>query len=159
MGEYIQTLRQFVGSRPLLQCGATVIVMNGDGLVLMLKRLDNGYWGFPGGATELGEQLEDTARRELLEETGIHAARLQLLNVFSGKELYYKYPNGDEVYNVDAVFFTRYLDGDVTLSSEHTDFSYVPLAQVHSEIMPPQRIIARYLQETGLPENSELDGL
>ena len=42
--------------------------------VLVGKRLVGpwpGYWAFPGGSQEPGESLVDTARRELMEETGI----------------------------------------------------------------------------------------
>ena len=31
----------------------------------------NGQWGIPGGAQELGETVFETARREVLEETGL----------------------------------------------------------------------------------------
>lgn len=32
---------------------------------------DNGYWSLPGGAREIGEMLEQTAVREVKEETGL----------------------------------------------------------------------------------------
>ncbi len=53
---------------------------------------------------EPGESLEQTARRELLEETGLQAEELQLRNLLSGEDYYFKYPNGDEVYNVIGVY-------------------------------------------------------
>lgn len=42
--------------------------------VLMIKRRNHpciGYWAIPGGFAEMQESIEDTARRELIEETGI----------------------------------------------------------------------------------------
>lgn len=37
-----------------------------------------GEWHFPGGALRLGETVEDGARRELREETGLEAGPLRL---------------------------------------------------------------------------------
>lgn len=38
MTDYIKNLRKIVGTRPLLQCGARVVVFNLSGQVLMLRR-------------------------------------------------------------------------------------------------------------------------
>ena len=51
-----------------------------------------------------GESLEETARREVMEEVGLEVDELKLMNVFSGPEQYYQYPNGDQVFNVTAVY-------------------------------------------------------
>ena len=42
MGGYIMDLRKLVGHRPLMQCAAGVIVMDGGGRILLEKRTDNG---------------------------------------------------------------------------------------------------------------------
>lgn len=107
MGEYIMDMRKRVGHIPLIQCGASVIVENEKGEILLQLRTDNGQWAYAGGAVELYENVEDAARRELLEETGLDAVTLELLGVFSGEEMAYTYPNGDQVSNVDIVFVCR----------------------------------------------------
>lgn len=104
MTEYMKFLRGYVGQQPLLQCGASVIVENEAGELLLQLRTDNHCWGYPGGSVELGESVEETAKRELFEETGLVAEELVLFSVFSGEELYYIYPNGDEVHNIDIVY-------------------------------------------------------
>ncbi|SDT24201.1 NUDIX domain-containing protein [Paenibacillaceae bacterium GAS479] len=101
---YILDLRQIVGSRPLIMAGACMIVVNKQNEILLQLREDNGLWGLLGGSLEPGESMEEVARRELFEETGLHAGNITLFNVFSGKELYYQYPHGDEVYNVVAAY-------------------------------------------------------
>ena len=111
MSGYIMDLRKIVGHRTLLQVGASVIVEDEQGRVLLQKRTDNHCWGYPGGSTELDERVEDAAARELFEETGLVAERLELFGVFSGKELHYIYPNGDEVSNVDIVFICTAYSG------------------------------------------------
>lgn len=66
MSEYIKSLRQHLGHTPLLQVGASVIVINEAGQMLMQQRTDCGSWGYAGGSVELGESVEQTAERELL---------------------------------------------------------------------------------------------
>lgn len=65
--------------------------MNEIGEILFQRRSDSFDWGLPGGAMEPGETPEETARRELKEETGLDAGALQLLGVFSGPRYYYRY--------------------------------------------------------------------
>ena len=113
MSGYIMELRKLVGRRPLQQCGASVIVENEKGEILLQKRTDNGQWGYPGGSVELYEAVEEAAARELMEETGIVADRLELLGVFSGSRMAYVYPNGDQVSNVDVVFHCRAFHGQL----------------------------------------------
>jgi 8-oxo-dGTP diphosphatase len=55
---------------------AAVLLVDGEGrLLLQLRSLDApaapGKWSFPGGGIEPGEQPEEAARRELLEEAGL----------------------------------------------------------------------------------------
>lgn len=104
MSEYILDLRKVVGHRPLLQAGASVILEDAQGRILLQKRADNHLWGYHGGSVELDEDVETAARRELREETGLIAGEMTLFGVFSGPEMHYVYPNGDEVSNIDHVY-------------------------------------------------------
>ncbi|MBQ3708863.1 MAG: NUDIX domain-containing protein, partial [Clostridia bacterium] len=107
MTDYIRSMRALVGHRPILQVGASVIPVNEAGEVLLERRTDNHSWGYPGGSVELDEVVEDAARRELYEETGLVAQELTLFGIFSGPDTHYVYPNGDEVSNVDIVYLCR----------------------------------------------------
>lgn len=113
MGEYIMDMHKRVGPIPLMQCGASVIVLDGQNRLLLQRRKDNGMWGYAGGAVELYERVEDAAARELREETGLIADQLELLGVFSGPELRYTYPNGDQVSIVDIVYLCRKYHGQL----------------------------------------------
>ena len=91
MSEYIMDLRKIVGHRPLLQVGASVIVEDAQGRILLQKRADNHCWGYAGGSVELDEIVEDAARRELLEETGIRAEaeEFELLTTVRERNIFY----------------------------------------------------------------------
>lgn len=140
MSEYIMELRKIVGHRPLLQVGASVIVENEHGEVLLQKRADNHCWSYAGGSVELDEVVEDAARRELLEETGLIARKLELFGVFSGKDTHYVYPNGDEVSNVDIVYLCKSYEGQLKpQESEVEELCFFPADTLPENLSPPIR--------------------
>ncbi|MGD2102388.1 MAG: NUDIX hydrolase [Acidimicrobiia bacterium] len=58
-------------SRPVVGVGVAIVE---DGRILLVKRGSppgQGLWAVPGGKVEIGEHLIETARREVLEETGL----------------------------------------------------------------------------------------
>lgn len=120
MSGYIMGLRQVVGSRPLIMAAAGVVIVNSDGQILLQHRTDNECWGIPGGAMELGESFEDTARREVREETGLEVGTLALLYVHSGSDAYYEFPNGDQVYGAAVVFTTTEFSGTLRPDPDET---------------------------------------
>lgn len=136
--EYIQSLRQHLGHAPILMVGATVFALDEQDRLLMLMRTDNQMWGVPGGGIELDEKVEEAARRETGEETGLEIGEMTLFGVFSGPELYYKYPNGDEVHNISIVYLTRDLRGEINIDpKEHSGYQYFPLDALPENISPP----------------------
>ncbi len=99
----------------MLSAGATVVVLK-DNKILLNLRADTNTWGIPGGAIELGETLEQTAARELKEETNLEAESFTLLNVFSGKDFYFEYPNGDKLYSVVVLYLADGVKGEVKIT-------------------------------------------
>jgi 8-oxo-dGTP diphosphatase len=74
-------------SRPVTPLLAVdCVVVDHDGTVLMVRRKNppyKGYLALPGGFVEIGETVEQAARRELAEETGMEASKLSLVGVYS----------------------------------------------------------------------------
>ncbi|WP_226035809.1 NUDIX hydrolase [Aquibacillus saliphilus] len=125
MANYISDLRKDIGSRPIIMVGAGIMVFNDKNELLLQLRSDTFDWGLPGGAMELGESFEDTARRELYEETGLDAGELELVDLLSGQEFHFKYPNGDQVYNAIGLFRTYTAKGQVIINdNESCDLQY-----------------------------------
>ncbi len=80
---------------------------------------------------ELGESLEQTATREVLEEVGLICGKLKLFNIYSGEELYYKYPSGNEVYNVTATYICKDFTGDINVDkTEGRDAKFFSLDNI-----------------------------
>ncbi len=146
--DYIQQLRQFIGHRPILMLGATILVLNEENCLLMMRRTDSGRWGIPGGAIELGEVIEEAAKRETREETNLEIVKMSLFGVFSGPELYYKYPNGDEVYNVSIVYLTHEWRGEIQLNDEHSEWKWFAPDNLPEDVSPPIRTILDQFQRT-----------
>ncbi|WP_416825988.1 NUDIX hydrolase [Ectobacillus polymachus] len=145
---YIMDLREKLGSRPIIMTAACVIILDEEGRLLLQHRTDNDCWGLPGGATELGERLEETAKRELFEETGLIADSLQLFDVFSGPELYHQYPNGDEVYVVAAAYFCHQYHGVMQADEEETkELEFFFLDELPDQLQPPDVTIFRALRQ------------
>jgi len=149
MSDYILELRKLVGHRPLLQVGASVIPVDSEGRILLELRADNHCWGYPGGSVEPGEQLEEAAARELFEETGLTAHSLELFGVFSGPEMHYVYPNGDEVYNVDVLYICRNWSGELRCQLEEVkELRFFSPAELPENISQPNILpLKAYLEK------------
>ena len=69
--------------RPIVGVGA--VIVDERGRVVLIKRGVEplkGHWSLPGGAVELGETLEASIAREVLEETGLDVDVGPVIEVF-----------------------------------------------------------------------------
>lgn len=149
MGDYIMELRKIIGHRTIIQCGASIIVINEMGQILLGKRTDNHKWSYSGGAIEIDEKAEDCAKRELFEEMGLIADELSFFMINSGPETHYTYPNGDEVSNIEIVWICRKYHGIIKpQKSEMEDLQFFSLEEIClNDISPPTRPVINKLLE------------
>ena len=128
---YIMNLRKHIGHDTLIGVGATTLVFNDKKELLLNLRADTNTWGIPGGSMELYETIEETAVRELKEETGIKADELELVTVLSGKDFYFEYPNGDKMCTVIVLFKVLNYNGTMKVSdNESKALQFFPLTDM-----------------------------
>lgn len=149
---YIQELRALVGHRPLILVGVLVMIFDEHHRLLLQHRTDDNTWDFPGGYMELGETTEETARREIREETGLEIGEMILFKVFAGKEFFYKCPNGDQVFSVSPVYVTNHVHGKLQPDGdEGSEVKFFPIQELPSDMLPQVRmIIDSFLQSRGM---------
>jgi len=99
---------------------------------------------------QAGESLEEAAARELMEEAGLSAKSFRFVTLLSGQDMYFRYPHGDEVYNVAAVYEALDVVGTPRVNDdEGLELRYFPVRGDWSEVNPFSRLIlqkAGYLQ-------------
>lgn len=110
---YLGRLRAVIGNRPVLMPGVRVIVEDPGGRVLLIMRGDMKLWGWPAGSAEIGQSAEETARQELLEETGLTAHRLVPVGYSSHPaDDRIQYPNGDVLHAFAMIFHCAEWQGE-----------------------------------------------
>jgi ADP-ribose pyrophosphatase YjhB (NUDIX family) len=143
---YLEELRALLGSQLLITIGVSVVVLRGRE-VLLEKRHDSRDWGLPGGYKELGETLEETACRELFEETGLGTRGLRFLSLCSGPEFTYTYPNGDCIEPVTAVYQALEVEGDLrTSEGENLELRYFDVLELPTMHLLSERLLWRALE-------------
>nr|MDQ2704670.1 NUDIX domain-containing protein [Pseudomonadota bacterium] len=111
-------------SAPKLLPAVSVALQDGDRLLLVRRgRAPSlGCYAFPGGRVEAGETLEEAARRELAEETGLTVGPLSPLVrvVVEGTETDYDL----------QVFFGRYAGGEPVAADDAAEAAFFTLAEM-----------------------------
>ena len=96
---------------PMPSVTADILVLRNTGVssqILLIKRKNDPFkdcWAFPGGFTEEGETLEQSASRELMEETGIDCQFLSQFKAFGD-------PGRDPRGRTVTIVFYVYVDED-----------------------------------------------
>ncbi|HPF87967.1 MAG TPA: NUDIX domain-containing protein [Candidatus Limiplasma sp.] len=143
MNEYVDSIRKDIGHNMLMIVGAGVFIHR-DGQLLLQRRKDDGTWADHGGCLEIGETLEETARREVLEETGLALGKLEMLGVYSGPERKHTYPNGDQTFIIGVYYLCSDFTGTLHPQAEElTDLKWFPLDRLPDNIMELARIPLR----------------
>lgn len=119
------------------------IIENKQQEILLVKNYHGG-WVFPGGQVEVGENLVDALKREMLEESGIE---IQIDNLFCISSNTCTYPGYDGVKMVPTKvmfdFIGKPIGGKIHTSEENSETKWVSRENVLEYIEAPA-IIERY---------------
>ena len=107
-------------------CGAVVYKKNTQAKYLLLY-YGGGHWDFVKGEVEEGESEEDTARRELEEETGITNARF--IDDFREEISYFFRSAGQTIYKQVVYFLVQASSSTIKLSYEHVEYAWLSYQQ------------------------------
>jgi 8-oxo-dGTP diphosphatase len=115
--------------RPVVGVGGVVIE---NGRALLIRRGSEpllGQWSIPGGTLEIGESLQEGVARELLEETGLRVAVLDLIEVFDrifteAADSRADSPPRPKYHYVIVDFLCERLEGEARAGSDVTDVAY-----------------------------------
>jgi len=103
-------------------CGAVVFKKNAQ-VEYLLLHYGGGHWDFVKGEVEEGESEQDTARRELEEETGLTDA--QFFDDFR-EEISYFFRSADQtIYKQVIYFLVQTKSSTVKLSYEHAEYTWL----------------------------------
>ncbi|MEU8818377.1 NUDIX domain-containing protein [Actinoplanes sp. NPDC048796] len=114
---YVVRMRAHVGHELLFLPSASGVVVDGDGRVLLARRVDNGRWSVPAGTVDPGEQPAEAALREVFEETGVRAEIVRLAGVATHPVVY---PNGDQCEFLNVWFLCRALSTEATVADDES---------------------------------------
>ena len=137
VNDYISTMRKLIGHETLLTVGCGAILEDESGRIL-LQQKHNRIWGIPGGLLELGETFAETLKREVLEETSLTVLRWQLFGVYSGKNGFAQYANGDKVFSVQLIFRVTDYEGVLQTNEESTRQQFFAKNELPHSLNPHQ---------------------
>ncbi|MCX7998844.1 MAG: NUDIX domain-containing protein [Leptospiraceae bacterium] len=142
---YWKTLRKWIGHSTVYS-SSCVIVIEQNGKVLLVKRSDDGQWSLPAGAKEIGDTLEDTIHKEAWEEVGIQIFDLELIAIQTGKKMFWKYPNENQMHYISFVWKAKTLDVPKISDSENSAWQWLEVSEALKILEPRWKIRLEYFQ-------------
>jgi len=100
--------------------GVDAAIFDVQGRILLIQRRDNGRWGMPGGAADVGETPAEAAEREVREETGLRVRATRLVGVYDSRRV--GSPDAAHLYHL--VFLCDTVGGALTRTGETSGFGY-----------------------------------
>jgi len=114
-------------------CGAVVFKrMKDNSAKYLILHYINGHWEFPKGHMEKNEKEEQTAMREIKEETALDD--VEFMDGFRETVKYF-FKNSEETVYKEVIFFLGETHSDeVTLSNEHIGYAWLNYEHAYKKL-------------------------
>jgi ADP-ribose pyrophosphatase YjhB (NUDIX family) len=129
--------------------GASAIVADNQGRILLQRRSDNGRWALPGGVMDIGESITEAIAREVQEETGLDVEADRIVGVYTDPGHVFAYDDGEVRQQFSICFACRIVGGEVRPSTESTEVRFFATADIEGlNVHPSIRLrIEDYLKD------------
>jgi len=114
--------------RPRVILTNRAIVGDEKGKILLIKRAETdswrpGFWEFPGGKLDEGQDISHALEREVLEETGLVVIPINRVVYYESQITSMKKYSG--LPYIVLIGLAKKIGGEVKLSEEHSDYAWV----------------------------------
>jgi len=114
-----------------------------DDKILLIKRNAEpfkGFWALPGGYVDWDEKVEDTVKREVLEEVSLNLISLDLIGIFSD-------PRRHPKQCIDIAYFVE-AEGNVKAGDDASEYKWVAIDNLPELAFDHKKIIGYYLENS-----------
>lgn len=112
--------------------GAVIFRKEKDTIEYLLLHYQAGHWDFPKGNIEKGEKPEDTAKREIFEETGIKD--IEFVPDFKQTLKYFYKRKKKNIFKIVTFFLAPTRTRKVKISWEHIGYKWLPYNQALKQL-------------------------
>ncbi len=117
--------------------GASAIVRDDGGRILLQRRRDNTLWALPGGVMEIGESIGQAIVREVEEETGLDVKPDYIVGVYSDPDHVFAYDDGEVRQEFSICFACTVQGGQLRPGNEALQVDFFDADDVASLDMHP----------------------
>jgi 8-oxo-dGTP pyrophosphatase MutT (NUDIX family) len=112
--------------------GAVVFKREAEQILYLLLHYEEGHWGSPKGHIENNETIEETARREICEETGLTDVRF--IEGFKEYNRYFFSSKNGRVFKTVTFLLAETCTKEIKLSFEHIGYEWLPYEEAVEQV-------------------------
>lgn len=116
--------------------GAIIFRKEGDKVFYLLLHYPSEskkeYWGLPKGRIEKGENLEEAAKREIHEETGLKD--IKFIDGFKEQEEYFFIREGKKIFKTVTFLLMETKTEEIKISWEHLEYKWLSYDEAKEQI-------------------------